>query len=246
MPDTIPVIPARAAAFLAELMANNATAWFAGRKAEYDEFVRGPLARLAEHLAPAMSALDPLLALEPAAVVSRIRRDVRFARDKSPFRGTQWLAFKRRGERWSVRPAFFMEFGPDMFRHGMGFYAAGAKTMAALRELAQDDPRGYEAAVRAAREGGYELTGEVYKRPRVPGGQPASVAELFRRRGVCMVRVGEPAEALENPKLPEVLARGFAALAPLYRVWLVAADRADAAAAAVREAQRFATPFPLD
>ncbi len=246
MSDSIPLIPARACAFLSELAANNATAWFAGRKAEYDEFVRGPLLRLAEHLAPVMSALDPLLALEPAGVVSRIRRDVRFARDKSPFRCTQWLAFKRRSERWSVRPSFFMEFGPDMFRHGMGFYAAGAKTMAALRELALEDPHGYEAAVRAALAGGYELTGEVYKRPRVPEGQPAGVVELFRRRNVCMMRAGEPGEALENPALPDTLARGFAALTPLYHIWLTAADRADAVAAAVSQAQRFATPFPFD
>ena len=54
MPDSLPLIPARAAKFLSDLAANNTTAWFADRKAEYDEFVRGPLVRLAEHLAPVM------------------------------------------------------------------------------------------------------------------------------------------------------------------------------------------------
>jgi len=219
-------IPAETMAFLVALAENNTTAWFAENKARFERDVRQPLLRMAEGLAPAMAALDPLLQLEPASVVSRIRRDIRFSRDKSPFRSTQWLAFKRRSKEWTGRPAFFMEFGPEMFRHGMGFYSAGTKTMAALRSLAQERSADYAEAMARAQAAGYALWGDEYKRPRIPLGQPLFVQELFRRRNVCMMRTGEPGEAVGNAGLIGLLAEGFASLAPLYRFWLEAVDRA--------------------
>ena len=244
--DTVPTLPAEAVRFLQTLAENNTTAWFAAHKPEYERAVLGPLRLLALALGPAMEALDPRLQLDPSGVVSRIRRDVRFARDKSPFRSTQWLAFKRRHKEWSGRPAFFMEFGPGMFRHGMGFYAAGGKTMSALRDLARERPADYAEAMERAQSAGYALAGDEYKRPRVPSDSedlPECVLELFRRRNVCMLRTGDPGEAVENPALPRQLERGFAALAPLYRIWLEAVDRAEALDAAAREALGFAAVF---
>lgn len=228
--ESYPMIPAVALNFLAELAANNSTDWFAAHKARYESAVREPLIRLAEALAPAIAALDPLIVAHPASVVSRIRRDVRFSRDKSPFRSTQWLAFKRRSAEWTGRPAFFMEFGPGMFRHGMGFYAAGSKTMAVLRELALERPGDYAAAVEGAEAAGYALWGDDYKRPRLPEGGHPAVQELFRKRNVCMMFTGDEGEAVDNPGLGAALAEGFAALAPLYRFWLAAAERAAARA----------------
>lgn len=235
MPRTTPspAIPAEALVFLDALAANNTTAWFAEHKGRYERAVRQPLLVLAEALAPAMAKLDAQLQLNPAAVVSRIRRDVRFSRDKSPFRSTQWLAFKRRSSEWTGRPAFFMEFGPGMFRHGMGFYSAGTRTMAALRGLAQERPDEYAQAMARAQAAGYVLWGDEYKRPRVPqeaAALPPCVQELHRRRNVCMMRTGEPGEAVDNPALAGQLADGFAALAPLYGFWLAAVDRAAAVA----------------
>ncbi|GAB6125627.1 DUF2461 domain-containing protein [Humidesulfovibrio idahonensis] len=222
---TSPTIPAEALTFLAELAANNSTDWFAAHKERYESDVRGPMLRLAESLAPAMAVLDPLFVLHPASVVSRIRRDVRFSRDKSPFRSNVWLAFKRRSAEWTGYPAFFMEFGPGMFRHGMGFYSAGSKTMAALRELALEDSDGYAEAVQRAESAAYGLVGDEYKRPRVPEGRHHSVQELFRKRNVYMVCNAEPDTVVGNQGLGAALADGFAKLEPLYRFWLAAAAR---------------------
>ncbi|OIO02428.1 MAG: hypothetical protein AUJ49_06125 [Desulfovibrionaceae bacterium CG1_02_65_16] len=245
--DPSPVIPAEALDFLADLARNNTTTWFAEHKGEYETAVRQPLLRLAEFLAPVMAALDPQFALDPAAVVSRIRRDIRFSRDKSPFRSNQWLAFKRRSREWTGRPAFFAEFGPEMFRYGMGFYSAGAKTMAMLRELALERPEEYAAAMARAQAAGCALIGDEYKRPRQPLEQPPCVGELFRKRNVCMLRTGEPGEVVRNPALSSQLGKSFAALAPLYRFWLEAADRAaDRAEEPARGVDRTASAFDAD
>ena len=221
-----PTIPAEALTFLADLAANNNTDWFAAHKERYESDARGPMLRLAEFLAPAMAALDPLIVLHPASVVSRIRRDVRFSRDKSPFRSNMWLAFKRRSAEWTGHPAFFMEFGPGMFRHGMGFYSASSKTMAALRALALERSDDYAEAVERAEAAAYGLVGDEYKRPRVPEGRHPIVQELFRKRNVCMIFNAEPDTVVGNAELGAALAHGFAALAPLYRFWLAAAAQA--------------------
>lgn len=220
------VIPAEARTFLLELRENNNAAWFAAHKPTYELAVLEPLRRLVQALAPALRAIDPGFDLSPAGAVSRIRRDIRFSRDKSPFRSTLWLAFKRRSKEWTSRPAFFMEFGPEVFRHGMGFYSAGTRVMASLRALAQERPEAYADALESALCAGYALDGELYKRPRPPLDQPECVQELHRRRNVVLMRLPDPAEAFDNPQLAATLVTGFTAAAPLYRLWLEAADRA--------------------
>jgi uncharacterized protein (TIGR02453 family) len=222
-------IPARARTFLRELEANNTLAWFEAHKAEYAREVREPLARLRESLLPGMLRVDPGFEQRAGAGVSRIRRDVRFARDKSPFRTNQWISFRHPGKEWTSRPAFFMEFGTIDARHGMGFYSAGARGMAALRGLAAERPDEYAAAMQKALDAGYALLGEAYKRPRIPAeleDMPPCVRDLHRLRNVHLERLLDWPELLDNAALGGVLAKGFAAAAPLYALWSEAAERA--------------------
>jgi len=225
-PGTFGGIPLAAETFLGELAANNTVEWFAARKAAYESQVRDPLRCLVDALAPAMSAIDPGLDASPTGAVSRIRRDVRFSRDKSPFRVTQWIVFKRRRKDWTSRPAFFMECGPEACRAGMGFYGAGTRVMVALRELARERPGEYAQALEGAPEAGFVLAGDVYKRPRIPLDQPPCIQELHCRRNVFLSRTLDTREVFGNDGLAAMLETGFTAVAPLYGFWLRAAERA--------------------
>lgn len=225
-PETFCGIPVAAEAFLGALAANNTVAWFAAHRNAYEDDVREPLRRLVDELALAMLAIDPGIDVSSTGAVSRIRRDVRFSRDKSPFRVTQWIVFKHRRKDWTSRPAFFMECGPDICRTGMGFYDAGSRVMAALRDLAQEQPTECSCALRSAENAGFALAGDVYKRPRVPLDQPLCVQELHRRKNVCMLRPLETREVFGNAELTAMLRAGFTAAAPLYEFWSRASDRA--------------------
>jgi uncharacterized protein (TIGR02453 family) len=82
--------------FLADLAANNDRNWFQPRKAEYERLLKEPLAALCTDLAELFRARDIPLHADPARSPFRIYRDVRFAKDKSPYKtnlgaGFPWI-----------------------------------------------------------------------------------------------------------------------------------------------------------
>ncbi|HSV29918.1 MAG TPA: DUF2461 domain-containing protein [Candidatus Omnitrophota bacterium] len=211
------MITPAARAFLAELGANNEKAWFEPRKDEYRRLLLEPLRDLVAALAPVMQAIDPGFDCDPkGGAISRIRRDTRFSRDKSPYRVNQWIAFKVKGDGWQDRPAFFMEFGPEGWRYGLGFYAASPATMKAVRGRILARPSTFADAHRQATEAGFVLEGEPYKRPKLP--EDAPVAEWWALKTAYYVANRRPDDVLEHA-LAAHLADKFTALAPMYDSW---------------------------
>jgi uncharacterized protein (TIGR02453 family) len=80
--------------FLRDLGRNNDKTWFVAHRGVYEEHVLQPLRDLVSDLADFMLGIDLSFEVEPAVgkTISRIYRDTRFSKDKSPFRDT-WIAF---------------------------------------------------------------------------------------------------------------------------------------------------------
>src|SRR4030043_86595 len=83
--------------FLRDLGRHNDKAWFEAHRAVYEEYVLQPLRDLVSDLADFMLGIDLSFEVEPVVgkTISRIYRDTRFSKDKSPFRDHMWIAFKR-------------------------------------------------------------------------------------------------------------------------------------------------------
>lgn len=221
-PPSPAVISPQGVAFLAALGSNNSKPWFEEHREEYRELIVAPLAGLAMRLAPALSAIDPLMLTDPAKAMSRIHRDVRFSKDKSPYRTTVWLAFKRPCKDWKDRPCFFFEFTPTSWRYGMGFYAAAKPTMDALRQAMDDEPDAFRAAIAfLSKSGAFTVEGESYQRV-LNRATPEDILPWYQRKSFHLVR-NRPVDAtLFSPGLANVLREGFEEAAPLYRyLWSV-------------------------
>jgi uncharacterized protein (TIGR02453 family) len=207
------MIPRAAIDFLAELGANNEKAWFEPRKEEYRRLLREPLRDLVAVLAPAMLDIDPAFDVDPrGGAISRIHRDTRFSRDKSPYRVNQWITFKIKGEGWTERPAFFMEIGPAGWRYGLGFYAASPATMTAVRARILARLPEFRRAIPP----GFALEGEEYARPKVPDGLPPEAAEWWRRKNAYYVVNRTVDDGLTEVDMPKVLVAAFTSAAPMY------------------------------
>ncbi len=213
--------PPQAPAFLADLAANNETAWFNARKDDYRDLVQTPLRRLFMTMAPAMLEIDPGFDTNPmGGAVSRIRRDTRFSHDKSPYRIKQWMSFRRAGEGWQNRPAFFLAFAPGGYRFGLGFYAASPATMAGLRTAIAARPTAFAEAALAAEKAGFALTGETYRRSRLPKGMegtlPAPLHAWFGLKNVYLCRERPMEPLFFSPSLADELVARLGEMAPLY------------------------------
>jgi uncharacterized protein (TIGR02453 family) len=202
--------------FLRKLGRNNSREWFHVHQEEYRRHVAAPLASLAEALVPGMLAIDDLMVKK----LSRPQRDIRFSKDKSPYRTAAWFSFRRPRSEWTGYPAFFFEAAPECCRWGMGFYSARPATMSALRGIARDDPARCLAAMAAAAGRGFALLGDLYKKhPPIPDGASGEIADLIRHRNVYLCRVAGYGPPVSSEALVEALAADYAALGAMYRLF---------------------------
>lgn len=75
--------------FLKDLKAYNNRPWFESNKARYEGDVKEPMLRFITDLGPRLRKVSPHLAADPRPVsgsMFRIYRDIRFSRDKSPYK----------------------------------------------------------------------------------------------------------------------------------------------------------------
>ena len=79
--------------FLADLAANNDRSWFKPRKADYERLIKEPLEALCVALADRFDKLRLPLEADPKRSPFRIYRDVRFSKDKSPYKTAQGADF---------------------------------------------------------------------------------------------------------------------------------------------------------
>src|SRR3972149_11147974 len=85
---------------LKELDKNNNREWFTKNKARYEESVQAPSLRFIRDAGTRLKAISPYLVADPkpfGGSLIRIYRDMRFSRDKSPYRTTVGLYFPHRG-----------------------------------------------------------------------------------------------------------------------------------------------------
>jgi uncharacterized protein (TIGR02453 family) len=105
--------------FLKKLEKNNNRDWFIANKKLFDDANNNIIA-LTDFLIGRISKFDPEVAgLDPKSCVFRIYRDVRFSKDKSPYK-TNLGAFIAPGGRKTMSPGYYFHVQPGMF-----FSAAG-------------------------------------------------------------------------------------------------------------------------
>ncbi|MFI5255411.1 MAG: DUF2461 domain-containing protein, partial [Candidatus Limnocylindrales bacterium] len=110
-PTTFDGFRPEAIQFLADLAANNERAWFQPRKADYERLLKEPLVALVAALAERFAASGLPLRADPARSPFRIYRDIRFSKDKSPYKTNIGADFPWTGG-----------LGGGESRHGMGGY----------------------------------------------------------------------------------------------------------------------------
>jgi len=214
--------------FLLELGLNNDRAWFQPRKAEYERLLKAPLEALCVALGERLEARGiPLRA--DAASPFRIYRDVRFSKDKSPYKTHVSASFPWAAEGAPALPRSrtesvhhvggYFHFEPDECYIGGGMWHPDRPRLEAWRALVAKDPRRVQAAItdRAFVKEFGEVDGDRLKR--VPPGYSAddANADLLKLKDVTFGRRVSDEEAL-SPKLPDILADGFARAKPVFQL----------------------------
>jgi len=204
--------------FLRSLCDNNNKGWFELHKQDYLDNVLTPLQALAAGLGPLMLSIDPDFEARPAIskTISRIYRDTRFSKDKSPYKTSHWITFKRPGSDWQNYPAYFFEISPYSYRYGMGFYCASRETMDRFRKGLDINPAKFLSATEFfPKQGVFTVEGEVYKRP-LKTDISDELRNWYNRKSLFLVSNNEIIGNSLEKELISDLIHGFEAIAPFY------------------------------
>ncbi len=199
--------PAAAFDFYDDLEVDNSKVFWEAHKQQYAEAVRAPMVALTDALAEEFGA----------AKIFRPYRDVRFARDKTPYK-THQGAFVARGP----ATGYYAELAAPGFRVGGGFYEASGERLAAIRAAIDHDRHGGELAdiLAELRAAGWTIDGDRLKT--APRGWPKDHPriELLRHRALTVLRGYGFDEVIDQPGLVDRVRADWRAVTPLVD-WVV-------------------------
>ena len=175
-----------AISFLEGLRENNNRVWFESHKNDYERYVLEPTRSFAEDMADRLTALVGLVGGGIKGSPFRIYRDIRFSKDKSPYKTHIGVPFGAAGRGKVEGPGFYFHLEPPTVMLGGGMHEFTPATLAKYRDAAVDAREGeaLRAVVDGVLRGGYELWGKGYKR--VPRGYDPDHpnADLLLYRGL--------------------------------------------------------------
>jgi len=119
--------------FLEELEKNNTREWFHANKGWYEE-AKTEMEAFVNALIPAIAKFDPGIKLVTAKdCMFRIFRDVRFSKDKSPYK-INFGAWITRNGRKSCGPGYYIHFQPQESFLSAGVYMPDPNTLKKIRQ----------------------------------------------------------------------------------------------------------------
>lgn len=133
-------------AFFRELSENNHKGWFDENRKRYEKQIKKPFRAFLQAMIERMRIHQPDLMVEPKDVVFRINRDIRFAKDKTPYK-THSAANIAKNGRKDERPGFYLHFSHEAAIIGGGAYAPSTQHLQAIRELISDQLDEFQAII---------------------------------------------------------------------------------------------------
>ena len=122
--------------FLRELRENNSRDWFQAQKARYQRDVRDPALRFIGDFAPALKEISPHFRADPRPVggsLFRIHRDVRFSKDKSPYKTSVGIQFRHEMGKDAHAPGFYLHLEPENVFLGAGSWRPDGPSLLKIR-----------------------------------------------------------------------------------------------------------------
>ena len=129
--------------FFRELKENNNRAWFKANKSRYDRVVKEPLYDFIEAFADRLPAISPHYQAIPrmnGGSFFRIYRDIRFSKDKTPYKTGAALHFRHESAPDVHAPGLYLHLEPGEVFVGCGIWKPRSETLARIRTRIAEHP----------------------------------------------------------------------------------------------------------
>ena len=207
--------------FYEELSQNNTRDWFQANKQRYRDVALLPMCDFISAFADRLEDIAPFYIADPrpnGGSVFRIHRDVRFARDKKPYKEHLACQFRHQAGKDAHAPGYYIHIDLEGVRFGGGVWQPAAPKLALIREAIDTNPKKWHAVrddSKIIEEFG-EIQGDGLKTaPKGYDKGHPDIVDLRRKTFFLMKRA--PIEDLYSGKLLDDVAETYIKAVPFMR-----------------------------
>jgi len=154
--------------FLEDLAENNNREWFQENKQRYEEHVKDPAMCFIADFGAVLKKISKHFSADPRPVggsLFRIYRDVRFSKDKSPYKTNTGIQFRHVQGKDAHAPGYYLHLEPENVFAAVGIWHPDSKTLAKIREAIAERPSDWKRAARGKLfRSRFELSGDSLRR----------------------------------------------------------------------------------
>lgn len=202
--------------FFRELSENNNREWFQENKKRYEKEVKQPFTSFVEEMISRIQEVDPEVAISPKEAMFRIYRDVRFSKDKSPYKTHMSAAISPKGRKDHSSPGIYFQMNHENIGIAGGGYSLNKEQLQRLRELIASQPKRFEELIEDPKFTSHygALRGEAHKRlPKEFKEAAETQPLLFKKQMYYWAEVDS--KHIPSPQLPDLLMEYFEVAGPM-------------------------------
>lgn len=210
-----PYFTSQTMTFLRALARNNHRDWFEQNKSTYEETVRSPALRFITDMADDLVRLSPHFMAQPKKAggsLMRVYRDIRFGKDKTPYKTNIGIQFRHERGKDVHAPGFYVHIEPGDCFVGVGIWRPDAVALGKVRDAIAGQGTKWTSAIHdKGFTRHYTLGGETLSRPPRGYTKDHPLLDDIKRKdyiAICSI----PDDAVLSPRFQkQVLARFQAA-----------------------------------
>lgn len=133
--------------FFKELSKNNHKEWFDQNRKRYEEHVKKPFHAFVDEMIRRINEDDPSVQILPKDAIFRINRDIRFSKDKSPYKTNVSALISAGGKKDKTFPGIYLELSAEGMRIYGGAHMLDKEQLNNVRETIAENPEGFIAVI---------------------------------------------------------------------------------------------------
>ncbi len=202
--------------FLLGLKRNNDRVWFEARRGVFEKELKEPMLKLIGEVNGAMAEFAPMHVRPPQKIIMRIYRDIRFSKDKRPYKNHVSAWWVRDGLQKTSGAGFYLSVAPEEVVIAAGVYMPEREQLLAIRRYLAEHHEEFRAVMRAKKLRSLMTENDGVPLTRAPKGFPEehpAIDLLKNKQWGASARL--PAERAMKATLVKDVVERFRAAAPM-------------------------------
>jgi uncharacterized protein (TIGR02453 family) len=183
--------------FLRGLKRNNDRVWFEARRGTFEKELKEPMLKLIGEVNEAMAEFAPMHVRPPQKIMMRIYRDIRFAKDKRPYKTHVSAWWVRDGLQKTSGAGFYFHVSPEETVIAAGVYMPEREQLLAIRRYLAEHHEEFQRLMKGKKLRSLMKENDGHALSRAPKGFPEDhpAIDLLKNRqwGVSVRLPGERA-----------------------------------------------------